>query len=191
MSNEKFDWEMILKDSAEIVASSLNADKNHVLKISNLYKKLEAQYQSEGKSVPKFNTYRQFMHRKLNMGKSQENVQNALYQLAGTYAKMSLSVLAKNVTVASDNISNDNCWLFIRLKNVLDSNYVQETDINKSKIMYYLSQGLKKKYSNKILFISFDTDTIAIMCADNNAREKLVSYFQKHGLGAESISKEC
>lgn len=191
MSNEKFDWEMILKDSAKIVASSLNADKNHALKISNLYKKLEAQYQSEGKSVPKFNTYRQFMHRKLNMGKSQENVQNALYQLAGTYAKMSLPVLAKNVTVASDNISNDNCWLFIRLKNVLDSNYVQETDMNKWKIMYYLSQGLKKKYSDKILFISFDTDTIAIMCADNNARERLVSYFQKHGLGAESISKEC
>ena len=57
---------------------------------------------------------------------------------------------------------------------------------------YGIFEGLNSyKYSNKILFISFDTDTIAIMCANNNAREKLVSYFQKHGLGAESISKEC
>lgn len=124
------------------------------------------------KKIPTYNTYRQKMHEFLNVTSNQKDVKSALYQLAGKYEKMTLDMLVDNICFSSENTSDNCCWLFIRLK----KNNPDYTETKKH--MYFLSQELKKKYTKEIIFISFDIDTIVVMCSDINGRDTVFSYLK-------------
>lgn len=126
-------------------------------------------YKSQGKEIPKLNTYRQYMHKALNIGHNQKTPKDALYQLAGKYDKMTLDMLAKNADVT---VTDGSKWLFIGLKRN-NSEYV---DIQKH--LYFLSHELKEKFSQEIIFVSFDTDTLVIMCRDYDARNLVFKEFK-------------
>ncbi|MDE5765345.1 MAG: hypothetical protein K2I00_10380 [Ruminococcus sp.] len=116
MKGKQFDWDSIVKDSAEIVADDILNGKNKITTLKSLYNALEEMYKKDNRKIPTSSTYRQKMHRILNVGHNQKNVKSALYQLAGKYDKMTLNMLAENIRLSSET-NADNCnWLFIRLK---------------------------------------------------------------------------
>ena len=184
MSNIKFNWESIFSDSAEIMALSISKGIDIPSTISNLYKKLEEKYETEGKIIPSYDTYRQVLHKKLNTSHNQKTVKSALYQLAGAYDKMTLQMLAENITVTTDAAADNASWLFIRI----NAKKIKSEDRNKH--LYYLAGELKKKFSREIIFISFDIDTLVIMCADSNARKTIISYFDKSVIPVTIISEQ-
>lgn len=169
MKKTIFDWQTIIKDSAKIMAESIATGKKDITTLPALYKELEKMYKSQGKKIPQPNTYRQYMHKALNIRHNQKTPKDALYQLAGKYDKMTLDILVKNTDVTVDNGGK---WLFIRLKRN-DSEYADT-----QKHLYFLSHELKKKFSREIIFISFDTDTLVIMCRDDDARNLVFKEFK-------------
>lgn len=174
MKGTTFDWDSIVKDSAEIITKSILQENDTITTLNILYTSLEKLYQKKDKKLPTYNTFRQKMHKVLNVARNQKNVKSALYQLAGKYDKMTLNMLAENIYLSSESSANGCNWLFIRLKRH-DSDF-----INTQKHLYYLSQKLKKKFTQEIIFISFDTDTIVVMCSDSNAKNMIFSYLNKN-----------
>lgn len=173
MKGKKFNWDDIVKDSTKIISKSILKGNNEITTLKTLYTALETTYQKKSKEIPTYSTYRQKMHKILHIKHNQKNVKNELYQLAGKYEKMTLDVLAENICLSSKAAANDCNWLFIRLKRH-DSDF-----INTQKHLYYLSQELKKKFTQEIIFISFDTDTIVVMCSGSNAKNMIFSYLNK------------
>lgn len=179
-----FNWENIKKDSAEIMAMSISEGKDIPSTISELYDKLSANYSANEKRIPEYNTYRQKIRQILEIPRNSKNVKSALYQLAGAYDKMTLQMLADNITISNDVIADNSCWMFIRLKRHQDDHTLFNTHL------HFLSHELKKKFAREIIFISFDTDTLVIMCTDSNARQKLISYFTSSKINADLVFKQ-
>ena len=174
MSNSKYDWNKIKDDCAKIMAESISKGKDIPSTLPELYKLLKAKYTDEEKPIPVQNTFRQIMHDKLKIGHNQKNVQGALYRLAGKYDKMTLQMLSDNVIMSTDNNADKSVWLFIRLQN-------KEIPLDERNThFYYLSHKIKEKFQQEILFISFDIDTLVIMCTDSNSRKKILSYFSNN-----------
>lgn len=173
MGNQKFDWETIMRDSATVMAECIVRNIS-ISTIPQLYERLKVKYKKENKIIPQQNTYRQELHKRLNLQHNQRMVKSALYQLAGAYDRLSLEMLADRATVVSAaNVSNS-CWLFIRLTAVTDIGYT-----DRQKHLYHLSHKLKEQFRAEIQFISFDTDTLVILCNDNNASQAIASYINQ------------
>lgn len=173
MSNLKYDWEQIIRDSAEVMALSIAKGNDIPKQLSDLFEKLKDKYKSERKAIPPFNTYRQVIRKKLNIPKRKKIIRQELCRFAGKYNIMSLQLLSENITVYTNIISDQAAWLFIRLK---------ETNISvedRNSHFYYLAQELKKKFSSEILFVSFDIDTLVVLCNNRSSRKKIVLYFEK------------
>jgi len=170
MKGKKFNWDDIVKDSTKIISKSILKGNDEITTLKTLYTALEITYQKKGKEIPTYSTYRQKMHKILHIKHNQKNVKNELYQLAGKYEKMTLDVLAENICLSSQAAANKCNWLFIRLKRY-ESDYIKT-----QKHLYFLSQKLKEKFKNEIIFISFDTDTIVVMCSNSNAKIAVHSY---------------
>ncbi len=171
MKKAMFDWQIIIKDSAKIMADSIFKGRKDISTIPALYKELEKVYKSQDKKIPKLNTYRQYMHKELKLSHNQKTPRSALYQLAGRYDKMTLNMLTENVNAT---VADSSKWLFIRLKRN-DSKY-----IDTQKHLYSLSHELKKKFSPEIIFTSFDNDTLVIMCRDSESGNSILSYFEEN-----------
>lgn len=186
MNKEKYNWERIFKESTKLIIDSINHDEKLVTNISGLYEMLENKYIKEKreKELPGISILRKKFHNKLNINPSQKIVKSVLYQLAGAYDKMTLEMLAENITVTTDEVADRSSWLFIRI------NTEKIKSKNKSKHLYYLAGELKKKFSREIIFISFDTDTLVIMCADNDSRNTIISYFDKSVIPVTIISEQ-
>lgn len=175
MSNIKFDWDEVMKNSAHVMAQCLTKGE-YISTITDLHKKLESYYKSIGKTAPGPSTYRQNVSKRLN---SEVSIKTALYQLAGMYEKMTLQMLAEGITVSTDETADKCNWLFVRLKkSAVDY-------VNMRKHLYFFSHELKKKFSKDIVFISFDNDTIVILCKDNNSRKKLLNFFTTEKIHAD------
>lgn len=173
MKGKSFNWDDIVKDSSKIIIKSILKGKDEITTLKSLHTALETTYQKSGKEIPTYSTYRQKMHKLLNIRHNQKNVKNELYQLAGKYEKMTLDALSENIYLSSKAAANDCNWLFIRLKK-------NEPDYSKTKKhLYFFSQKLKEKFKNEIIFISFDTDTIVVMCSNSNAKGKIHSYLKE------------
>lgn len=175
MNTPKYNWKKIYKESAAIITASIANDKKPVSSVTQVYERLKAKYHEESRDaqLPKPTMYRKMLHKKLNLKPNQRLVKSALYQMVGAYDKMNIPMLANYLTISSSETADNSKWLFIRLQ---ESEF-SHTDVNK--LLYNLSQKLKKKFSDEILFISFDIDTIVMMCKDYEAKDKIVDYFHK------------
>lgn len=141
-----------------------------------LHKLLSEKYNAENKIIPKLNTFRQVMHDRLKVSHNQKNISAALYRLAGRYDKMTLAQLTENITLTSGRMAGKSPWIFIRLK----GSGVSMTD--KASHLYLLSRELKKKFEKDILFISFDTDTIVVLCSNVKSMNNILAYFEKNAV---------
>ena len=82
---------------------------------------------------------------------------------------MSLELLAEGTTLS--RVSNVS-WLFVRLRSKISS-----TTDKKNAHFYYLSRKLKEKFPQDILFLSFDVDTLVILCKDEESKNRVQSHF--------------
>ena len=178
MPNVKYDWERIIRDMTDIIAGRIAAGKKPPT-ITSLYKQLSKQYKVSGQPFPvKSEIFTRKIHQYLGLDKNSKNYEPYFYRLAGQYSSMTLDSLATGLSVSSVSADSSN-WIFIRLKSLIaDSKAINSYSVVQ-RHLYLLSQKLKKKFSSEIIFISFDRDTLVIMCRDNASNQKVVKYFSR------------
>lgn len=179
MSNRKYDWDKIVKDMTEIIANEL-AKKKKIPTISKLHKKLREKYKGTDTAFPEnLDVFSRKIHSYLGLEKNHQNYESHFYQLLGQYDKMSLNKLAENLSVSTVNTNNNCNWLFIKVKRLIQGESSNDKYKAIQKHLYILSQKLKDKFKNEIIFASFDRDTLVLMCRDSNAKQNVTNYFQK------------
>lgn len=178
MPNVKYDWERIIRDMTDIIAGRIAAGKKPPT-ITSLYKQLSKQYKESGQPFPvKSEIFTRKIHQYLGLDKNSKNYEPYFYRLAGQYSSMTLDSLATGLSVSSVSADSSN-WIFIRLKSLItDSKAINSYSVVQ-KHLYLLSQKLKEKFSSEIIFISFDRDTLVILCRDNASNQKVVKYFSR------------
>lgn len=178
MPNIKYDWEQIIRDMTVIISDRIAAGKNPPT-ITTLYHKLSKKYSEQGQPFPTSpEIFTRKVHSCLGLKKNSKNYEPYFYRLAGQYSGMTLDRLATGLSVSTVSADSSN-WIFIRLKSIIaDSKAINSYSVVQ-KHLYLLSQKLKKKFSSEIIFISFDRDTLVIMCRDNASNQKVVKYFSR------------
>lgn len=173
MNTDHFDWEIIFKDAARILSESLSDSKNNITKVSELYQKLKAEYKKLSKPLPAQNTFTKKIHAYLHPDDKQRIYKTSIYQLIGAYYPQSIEPMAQNFKIISalpDNMT----YLFLRL----DDKGGKTAD--NLKILYEMVYKLKNKFSEDILFISYDITTIVIICKDQTSKDKIHNFIDMY-----------
>ena len=181
MPRTGFDWTVIQKDSAKVIAQAIkNGEK--VSSLPDVYELLVQYYQDRGQTdLPQERTYCRKMREMLDLQADKRSIAAELYQFAGAYSKMTLPELAQGLTVSTAATADSSHWLFIRLER-------DEPDATKAaKHMHFLCSELKKKFAKKILFTTFDDDTIVVLCHDDEARKKIADYLKSPKIQAQPM----
>lgn len=172
-------WSMIYKECAIIINESA-VQQSGVKTIRELHNKLKEKYPSlsspDGWELPPYDTFRQKLRKHLELTSRSADVSAALYRFAGAYSKMTIDMLSDNVRISSDSVDTDCRWIIIRLDRCVNED---DRFLNTQRHLYHLSQALKDKFTSEILFISFDRDTLVILCSDNDAKDKIKEYFNR------------
>ncbi|MBQ8435739.1 MAG: hypothetical protein IJX24_07005 [Oscillospiraceae bacterium] len=185
MKTDFFPWDDIFRDSAEILSGSIAVDKKPISKVSELYKALEKLYRKRDMSdmLPKPSTFNKRMHAKLGLDNSQRILKNSLYKLIGQYYNMSIEALSQHLTIKEEGSGEQVCYLFMRLKR-------GERSITENRrLLFSTSKHLKQKFSNEILFLSYDDDTIVLMLPDDSARQRVKAFAQSCMADSEEARK--
>ena len=180
MSKPEQKWSKIYKECAVIITECA-IQQTGIKTIRELYNKLKEKYPSlqspDYWKLPSYNTFRQKLRKHLNPTGKLNDVSAALYRFAGAYNKMTLDMLADNIRISTASVDTDCNWIIVRLKRSVSED--EDQYLNTQRHLYHLSQALKKKYTNEILFISFDRDTLVILCSNSDAKEKIKEHFNK------------
>lgn len=179
MKTDYYDWDKLFKMSTDILSRSITADSKPISKVSELYKALEKEYRKDypEDDFPKAVTYRKKLHKILNITYKQRIYKTNLYQLIGKYKNMALQSLASYLIMPNENNSDKQYYLFYQVKRDLRS--ITEN----RKLLYSIALGFKQTFGNRILFISYDDDTIVMICSNHEARDfisqKIKTYLRK------------
>lgn len=176
MKTAYFDWEELFKDSADILSRSLAEDRKPIAKVSELYAALEKLYILRDKKhmLPEPATYNKKMHIKLKLENSQRIMKSNLYKLIGHYHTMSIQVLSQYLTVKEEVSSQQICYLFLQLTKG------ERTIIDNKKILYSTCKQLKQRFSEEILFLSYDDDTIVMMFPNEKSRQNVKEFIAQN-----------
>ena len=165
-------WKTIMTDCVKLITGSLT-NGEPIESIGDLHSRLEALYQKKGKVCPKMNTFRQRfrdeLRSEIGLSEKQRVTKEHLYQFAGAYDKVSTSELFNNVSVAFSTPNNNCNWLFIKLERIKTDESSYQRITKRQKHLYHLSLYLKKQFADKIWFVSFDRETLVILCTDSQA----------------------
>lgn len=167
------------------MVNAISKNKDIPKSLSALYAQLKEKYDNEGEKCPTKGTFRQKMCKKLGLyGTRKDKVDAALYRLAGAYDKMKLEMLTDNTQISYESYADQSRWLFVRLNKDPKIKYAET-----QKHLYALSYQLKqeKKLQQEIIFISYDRDTLVILCRDNKARKKVAKIFDSEWIEADFI----
>ncbi len=169
MSNYQYPWEEIFQDCADLITVQIRDSKNVPETFPQLYQLFEKWYTERGKKVPEQRHFIRKMREELGVESGKKKIQPYLYAFVGKYDKMSLELLAEGTTLSM--VSNAS-WLFVRLRSKISS-----TTDKKNAHFYYLSRKLKEKFPQDILFLSFDVDTLVILCKNEESKNRVQSHF--------------
>ena len=175
MNTDHYDWDEIFKYCADILSKSLAVDINPISKVSELYKEFRRCYWNEGRrnEIPQEVTFQKKLHSQLKISYKQRIYKSMLYQLVGKYQEMTIPALANYLTTPYDNANDNSSYLFYRIKRG------ERTISENKRILYATANQLKQHFKGKIIFLSYDDDTIVIMCSDNNAKKIIRNYINK------------
>lgn len=177
MANKKYEWDSIIKDMTAIIAGRIASGKKPPT-IKSIYKILEREYKKQNQPFPNNSQiFTRKIHSYLGLDKNSKNYEPYFYRLAGKYDKLTLDILATDISVSTANSGSNSSWLFIRINSVINNGKPINSIENIQMHLYKLSHKLKDKFSKEIIFVSFDRDTLVIMCMDNNARQTVADYF--------------
>lgn len=173
-------WSKIYKECA-IIINECAAQQSGIKTIKELHNKLKEKYlllrSSNDWELPPYDTFRQKLRKHLELTSRSADVSAALYRFARAYSKMTVKMLSDNVRISSDSVDTDCHWIIIRL----DRSVNEDDDwfLNTQRHLYHLSQALKDKFTKEIFFISFDRDTLVILCSNSDAKKKIKEYFNE------------
>ena len=167
--NSKYNWNEIVHDTTK------NGNRKLISTMKELYDRLKFQYEKKGKEVPRYVLYSEKIRKEFNIDRHKKNIQLELYQAVAAHEKIPLETLSQNITISYPTVASQAVWLFIRLKDTKQKNISLE-DYNSH--FYYLSKRLKEQFKDEILFLSFDTDTVVLLCKDDSARKKIIRHFR-------------
>lgn len=153
-------WDRVMKRCVRLIIKSHNND-TPIKSCSELHKQYILAYDKINE-----HTFRYHIRQILGLEKGQSINSENLLMLAGMYNSVSLNMLAKDVRVKYSGKIDGSNFVFLKLK----SNH-------EPKFLYSISTKLKEKYKNSILFISYDNDTLVILCKDKNAAQRLIKVF--------------
>ena len=175
--NSKYNWNEIVKDSKKIIHDTTkNGNRKLISTMKELYDRLKFQYEKKGKEVPRYVLYSEKIRKEFNIDRHKKNIQLELYQAVAAHEKIPLETLSQNITISYPTVASQAVWLFIRLK---DTKHMNISLIDYYSHFYYLSKRLKEQFKDEILFLSFDTDTVVLLCKDDSARKKIIRHFRK------------
>lgn len=178
--NSKYNWNEIVKDSKKIIRDTTkNGNRKLISTMKELYDRLKFQYEKKGKEIPKYVLYSKKIRKKFNIDHHKKNIQLELYQAVAAHEKISLETLSQNVTISYPTVASQAVWLFIRLKKTKETEEKNISLEDYNSHFYYLSKRLKEQFKDEILFLSFDTDTVVLLCKDDPARKKIIRHFRK------------
>ena len=171
--NSKYNWNEIVKDSKKIIHDTTkNGNRKLISTMKELYDRLKFQYEKKGKEVPRYVLYSEKIRKEFNIDCHKKNIQLELYWAVAAHGKILLKTLSQNITISYPNVASQAVWLFIRLKETKETEEKNISLEDYNSHFYYLSKRLKEQFKDEILFLSFDTDTVALLCKDDPARKK-------------------
>ena len=178
--NSKYNWNEIVKDSKKIIRDTTkNGNRKLISTMKELYDRLKFQYEKKGKEVPRYVLYSEKIRKEFNIDCHKKNIQLELYRAVAAHGKILLKTLSQNITISYPNVASQAVWLFIRLKETKETEEKNISLEDYNSHFYYLSKRLKEQFKDEILFLSFDTDTVVLLCKDDSARKKNHPPFQK------------
>ncbi len=175
MRTDQYNWEEIFHNSAVILSESLANDKKTIARPSELYAALKKYYEQNGwdYKLPKQSTYNRRMHNKLELERSQRILKTSLYKLIGQYRDMSIEALSQHLQIKEGSMSGQQCYLFLRL------NRKKRSIAANKEILYSACKQLKQKFTDEILFASYDDDTIVLILQNTNAHQKIKEFVER------------
>ncbi|MBQ5989204.1 MAG: hypothetical protein IJL67_06890 [Oscillospiraceae bacterium] len=165
MANSKYNWDEITDHIKELTLFNINSNKRPPT-MQQLYRKLKSEFKP---TAPDFKIFLRHYHKFFGLEKSQKNYESYLYDLVGKYNEESLRQLADNLKITSH--TSDAVWLFIRFKK-------KDSELNTQKYLHTMSQKLKEELGENILFITFDHDTLTVLCKDSATKHDIEYYFK-------------
>ena len=181
--NSKYNWNEIVKNSKKIIHDTTkNGNRKLISTMKELYDRLKFQYEKKGKEVPRYVLYSEKIRKEFNIDRHKKNIQLELYRAVAAHGKILLKTLSQNITISYPTVASQAVWLFIRLKETKETKETEEKNISLEDYnshFYYLSKRLKEQFKDEILFLSFDTDTVVLLCKDDSARKKIIRHFRK------------
>lgn len=180
MSNQKYNWNRILQHCADLIVSLVCNQKKVPQTFPQLYRLFQKRYKEQYTEIPAERVFIRKMREEMNVEYGKKSIRSYLLKFVGMYGDMSLELLEEG-TVLSE--MSDAFWLFIQMKRK-DKRTVSEINSH----FYHLSRNLKKQFPQEIVFISFDTDTLVILCRDAEAKKKLQSHF--HSIKQGQLQKK-
>lgn len=178
--NSKYNWNEIVKDSKKIIRDTTkNGNRKLISTMKELYDRLKFQYEKNGKEVPRYVLYSEKIRKEFNIDRHKKNIQLELYRAVAAHGKILLKTLSQNITISYPNVASQAVWLFIRLKETKETEEKNISLEDYNSHFYYLSKRLKEQFKDEILFLSFDTDTVVLLCKDDPARKKIIRHFRK------------
>ncbi len=178
-NTESFDWDHIWNVCSKLLADSIAMDKEPISNASELYRSLLAAARDGyiDEALPKAVTFRRKLHQKLSKDGNDRICKNALYEMIEQYDKIAISALAKHLKLMPTSSSSKACYLFLRISDKRKTNVPDH-----SKLLHSVSAQLKKKYPTKILFITYDNDTIVMLSPNTRARDSVIAYLQRNNM---------
>ena len=178
--NSKYNWNEIVKDSKKIIRDTTkNGNRKLISTMKELYDRLKFQYEKKGKEVPRYVLYSKKIRKEFNIDCHKKNIQLELYRAVDAHGKILLKTLSRNVTISYPTVASQAVWLFIRLKETKETEEKNISLEDYNSHFYYLSKRLKEQFKDEILFLSFDTDTVVLLCKDDPARKEIIRHFRK------------
>ena len=179
MSNQQFDWDEIVQDCIKLIIEQTDQTKA-ISSINDLYVQLDITYRKNGNKMPSKNTFRQYLRKEMGLQERQSLNKHDFYEFAGAYDRLTVQSLVKDATIEYSSIDRNCCWLFIRVERQVSGESAEKKYRMMQKHLYHLSHKLKEKFSAQIVFVSFDRDTLIILCNNSTARDTIKNYIEKY-----------
>ena len=148
--------------------------------MKELYDRLKFQYEKNGKEIPKYVLYSEKIRKEFNIDRHKKNIQLELYRAVAAHGKILLKTLSQNITISYPTVDKSGCLAYsfaLKKTKETEEKNISLEDYNSH--FYYLSKRLKEQFKDEILFLSFDTDTVVLLCKDDSARKKIIRHFRK------------
>lgn len=173
---DRYNWKEIWILCSKILARYSVEGKVPISNASDLYRRLSKTWKEEypDEQLPKEVTFRSKLRKKLKLKENERICKSDLYRMFEIYDHVAIPALAKHLKLSPTDSLDKTCYLFIEISNARKEEFHKHR-----KFLHSVSTKLKKKFPTKILFISYDDDTIVILCPNTNARDSLSRYLDK------------